>query len=135
MVFIFPPSYPTASGITLTWGSTTISATSISYSRSAPSEIDVTSMSSAVYADPENSSRKMVHKSVEYGVIDHGELTVEFFGPGRFGPTSIGQKKMLTVAGLDNAPSGIFAFLTSLSVQGKAGELITGTCTFRLSHT
>ena len=147
------PAPAVASGVTLSWGTTQIIATAISYNRQALGEIDLTSMESAVINDPNNTNRKLIKKSVEFGVIDHGELSVEFFGPGGFNDTHIGTKRTLSLSGsgtgfsvapggigiigsaVENGPNGVEAFLTACSVQASAGELVRGTCTFRLSDT
>ena len=127
------PNVQAAQGVSLFWGLTQIIATSISYSRSAEAEIDVTSIDSTIYVDPNNSSNKRLEKTVEYGMVDLGEVQCEFIGPSTFDETWIGAKNQLTINGLDAAPSGTQAYLKNSSIQAKAGELVTGSCTFRLT--
>jgi hypothetical protein len=136
------------------WGTTEIIATNISYSRQAQAEVDMTSMESRVELDPENTGRRRVRKSIEFAVMDHGELTIEFVGPGGFNDTHVGLKKTLTVTGTgtgvtnaggggltvtgsaaQNFPNNVKAFLTAISVQAAAGDLVRGNCTFRISDT
>lgn len=102
------------------------------YSRSASGEIDMTHMDSEMFTDPQNSTRKLLKKSTTFGIIDPGELTIEFFGPGGFNENAIGQKALLSVVGVDNSPS-CQAILTQISTQVAAGELLKGNCTFRLT--
>jgi hypothetical protein len=129
------PVAAAAAGIKIKWGTTEIIATNISYSRQAQSEVDMTSMESTVEVDSENTDRKRVRKSVEFVVMDHGEVTIEFASPCDFNDTHIGLKKTLTVTGALNFPTGKQAFLTAISVQAAAGDLVRGNCTFRLSDT
>lgn len=127
------PFAATAQGINVTWGTTTITITSLSYSRSAESEVDVTAMDSYLVSDTENTDRPpRLMKEVEYTIVDPGELQCEFIGPGDFGDEAPGLMKTLAVTGLTNCNGGR-AILKSMSVQAKAGELITGSCTFRLT--
>lgn len=148
------PKAVAAQGIKITWGTTEIIATSVSYNRQAQGEIDITSMESSVLTDQENTNRRTVKKSIEFAVVDHGELNLEFVGPGGFNETHIGLKKKLVITGsgsgisistgsgvqvtgnpAENFPTGVQAFLTAISVQASAGELVRGNCTFRLSDT
>lgn len=147
------PEAVAASGISITWGTTEIIATSVSYNRQAQGEIDITSMESVTLQDKQNSSRYLIKKSIEFAVIDHGELNIEFVGPGGFNETHIGLKNAMKITGsgrgftigpggrstigspAENFPTGVQAFLTALSVQASAGELVRGNCTFRLSDT
>jgi hypothetical protein len=126
------PRFQTAQGVEISWGSTNITATSISYSMSAAGEVDVTSMDSTIYTDPNNTSNKRIVKEVEYGMIDPGEVQVEFIGPSTFDQSFIGQKNSLRITNLGSSDSAD-AYLTNLSIQAKAGELVTGSCTFRLA--
>lgn len=129
----FPKTPIAAAGITFKWGEWSITATSIQHSRQAPTEIDVTSIASPVFTDKANNKRKIVHRAVDFAVADSGEVTVEYVGPGGFADEHIGSKNALSITGLANAPTGKKAFLTSNSVTAVAGELIKGTCTFRVS--
>jgi hypothetical protein len=126
------PNVAHSQGIDLSWGTTVIRVTSFSYSRSAQNEVDVTGMSSPAYIDPNNTNNKRSVKEVEYGLIDPGEVQCEFVGPSTFNLSSIGCKAPMSITGLSNAPSQQ-AYLTNISIQAKAGELVTGSCTFRLT--
>lgn len=130
------PEATAAQGITITWNSFTIVATSVSYNRQAQGEVDITSMESKTQDDKNNTNRKVVRKSVEFAVVDLGEVNMEFVGPGGFNDTFIGMKSQLSITGsaAANFPTQQ-AFLTALSVQASAGELVRGNCTFRLSDT
>ena len=118
-------------GITAQWGTTVIGVTRMSYSGSAAGEIDITSMSSTYIADPNFSNHKLIKRDVDYSVIDLGELNCEFFGPGGFNIDLLGTQRTLTVAGIDLSSP---AFLTAISSEVVAGELVRGTCTFKLSN-
>lgn len=121
--------------ITLRWGTTDIGVTSMQYSRSAAGEIDITAMSSEVVTDPNNTTHKLVKKSVDYGVIDMGELSCEFYGPGEFNESLVGTRRSLTVGGAVSATfSSVQAYLTQVSTQIAAGDLVKGSCTFKLSE-
>lgn len=126
-------SVTTCQGITLNWGGTTIGVTRLSVSRSSPSETDVTGISAAWRSDPNFSDRKVVYKELEYGVVDQGEISCDFFGPGTFDQTKLGMKAQLTISGYTPAVS-MPAYLTQLSTEVVAGDLIRGSCTFKLSE-
>jgi len=120
-------------GVNLTWGTTVIHVTSMQYSRSAAAEVDTTGFDNTVYQDPQNTNRKMLVKSVDYAIVDPGELSCEFYGPGGFDETLLGLKRSLSVqGGVANSPSG-WAVLTQISTQMAVGDLIKGSCTFKLS--
>jgi hypothetical protein len=104
------------------------------HTASAAAEIDITSMQSSVFTDQFLPRRRIVSKSVDYAISDPGELSCEFYGPGGFNYTLLGQQRSLSVPGL---PGGgvIPAFLTQISTQIVAGELVKGSCTFKLSAT
>lgn len=130
------PNAPFAQGINVSWGGTEITVTAVSYSRSAEAEIDATSMyDSIVWIDNNNTENRRLVRDVQYGIVDYGEVQCEFIGPSTFDESKVGTKNNLTISGLDVAPSGIPAYLKSLSIQAKAGELVSGSCTFRLSGT
>lgn len=126
------PEWQDSQGVTLKWAGEEIIVTSLSYSRSASAEVDVTGMDSTAYTDPKNSNNKRVVKEVEFGIIEPGELQCEFVGPSTFDESKIGCKGTLSVGGLDNAVSGN-AYLTNVQIQARAGESVTGSCTFRLA--
>jgi hypothetical protein len=120
-------------GITLQWGSTRIGVTRLSYSRSSPSEIDVSSFQSNQFTDPDNTNRRVLIKDVDYAICDKGEITCDFFGAGSFGIDQLGMMKPISIAGLNNGPSGQ-AYLTQISTEVVAGDLVRGTCTFKLTN-
>lgn len=120
-------------GVTLNFGAYSgIGVISMQYSRSASGEIDLTHMGSEMVTDPQNSGRKLLKKSTSFGIIDPGELTIEFYGPGGFDENAIGQKATLSIAGVDKSPS-CQAILTQISTQIAAGDLVKGNCTFKLT--
>lgn len=127
------PSIEWAQGITVNWANQDIVVTSVSYSRSASAEIELTHMYSKIHTDPNNSDNRRVVREFEVGVVDLGEVQFEFFGPSSFTEDLIGTKGELMIDGLTNAPNGTMAYLTNLSIQAKAGELVSGSCTFKLS--
>jgi len=118
-------------GIVVSWGSTRIGVTRMSYSGSAAGEIDITSMNSQTVIDPNFSQHKLVKKSVDYAVIDLGELSCEYFGPTGFGTDLLGTQNTLSVDGLALSSQ---AFLTAISAEVVVGELVRGSCTFKLSN-
>lgn len=128
-------AFQSSHGVSLAWGTTRIGLTSMQYSRSAAAEIDTTGFNNTVFQDPQNTNRKMLVKSVDYAIVDPGELSCEFYGPGGFNETLIGIKRHLSLAsadGVSNSPSGP-AVLTQISTQLAVGDLIKGSCTFKLS--
>lgn len=130
-----PPPNLSPSNVKLKWGPIELIATGISYSRTASGEIDFTNINSTILEDPAYTDRKVLKKRVEFGVVDLGELSVEFFGPGGFDDTYVGMKKILNVTGnnVSTFPLGVPAYLVAISVQAAAGEMVRGNCTFRLS--
>jgi len=118
-------------GITISWGTTVIGVTRMSYSGSAAGEIDITSLSSISVTDPNFSNHKLVKKDVDYSVIDLGELSCDFFGPCGFGINLLGTQRLLSVSRLN---LGSPAFLTAISHEVVVGELVRGSCTFKLSN-
>lgn len=117
-------------GITVNWGTTSIGVTRMSYSGSAAAEVDITSMNSNYVTDPNFSRHKMMKKVVDFGVIDLGELSCDFFGPGGFNSRLIGTQRTLSVSELGMSSP---AFLTAMSSEVVVGEFVRGSCTFRLS--
>ena len=117
-------------GITINWGTTVIGVTRMSYSGSAAAEVDITSMNSTYVTDPNFSDRKLMKKVVDFGVIDLGELSCDFFGPSGFGTDLIGTQRDLSVTNLNFSSP---AFLTAISTEVVVGELVRGSCTFKLS--
>jgi hypothetical protein len=108
------------------------------YNHAASGEIDMTSMSSTIYTDNNNSNHVMVRKCVDYSIVDMGELSCEFYGTGGFDESFVGTYNDLTVSGIGGdglvvQPNGIRAYLTQVSTQIEAGGLVKGSCTFKLS--
>jgi hypothetical protein len=118
-------------GIVLHWGSADIGVTRLSYSGSSAGEIDITSMGSTSVTDPNFSNHKLMKKSVDYSVIDLGEISCDFFGPCGFDIDDLGTQRSLSVDGLNLTSP---AFLTAMSTEVVAGELVRGSCTFKLSN-
>jgi hypothetical protein len=118
-------------GITLDWGSTKIGVTRMSYSGSAAGEIDITSMNSTYVTDPNYSDHKLMKKDVDFSVIDLGELSCDFFGPCGFGIDLLGTQRTLSVSSLNLSSP---AFLTAISHEVVVGELVRGSCSFKLSN-
>lgn len=131
--------------LTCSWGSISdLRITSLQFSGEMTGEIDVTGMDATVLPDPQNTNRRVVRKSVDYAVLDYGSVTVDFFAKpsGLFSlqDTSdyIGRKNVLTITrpaeqGVPSISYSHNAFLTSFSFQAATGELVRGTCTFKLS--
>lgn len=131
----WPDAVP-ASGVTMSWNGFSFQPTSISYQRSAAGEIDCTGIDDEQVKDKKNTGRFLIKKRVDFGVIDPGELTIEFVGPPSLNESQIGLKDTLRVSaakGLDNCPDNVKAILTSVSAQAQAGELVRGSATFRLT--
>lgn len=118
-----------------TWGTTSFRVTSLQYSRSASAEVDVTGMDSTAIADPNWSDRRLVFKSTEYGVVDPGEVQLEFIANAGAMLLSnrIGHKDNLSFgnAGFSVA---VNAILTQFSSQMQVGEFVRGNCTFKLTE-
>jgi len=124
-------------GLSCTWGVTAFNVTSLQYNASTSGEIDITGMDASVLSDPNWSSRKLVYKSVEYGVVDPGEVQIEFFANASavLLSNSIGAKRLLSFSGEGESFSVSFnAILTQFSVQMQLGEYVKGNCTFKLTE-
>ena len=124
-------------GISCTWGLTSFAVTSLQYSASASAEMDVTGMDAGVVADPNWSDRKLVYKSTEYGVVDPGEVQIEFFAnvSAMLLANEIGRKRLLSFSDENNAISVTWnAILTQFSAQMQLGEYVKGNCTFKLTE-
>jgi hypothetical protein len=127
----------------LYWGGNVFYANSIKRSASSATEVDVTSMTSTITSDPDNTDRKMIWKEVESCVADPGEVNVEFWAVSEdlYGlPDAIGYKRLLQVRELDQNgnPTGSIllsyqCILTSVSLDANVGEYVRGSVTFRLS--
>ena len=137
MTVLPDPTYPNCQGITLSWGDDfKFGVTSMSFAVAAAGEVDITSMySSRVWTDPHNTKHKVVMKDIDFGVRDAGELSIEFFGPAP-DHTFVGFRNKITVTGAATTPIKSFdAFLSQSATQIVAGELVKGTCTFKLTGT
>jgi len=137
-------------GTTLAWGTTSFLVTSLSVSAAAGNEIDITSMSSEVVTDSENTSRRLVKQDFDSCfATDGGEVSIEFYAPtGNWIFSSIGMKKTMalrfpidefgTVVLASNDPNMIgivkTAVMTQAQITASTGEYIRGSATFRLSN-
>lgn len=140
----------TSHGTSLEWGTTKFFVTSLSVSAAAGNEIDITSMSSEVVTDPENTSRRLVKQDFDSCfATDGGEVSIEFFAPtGNWIFSSIGMKKTMnlrfpideigTVVLASNNPNSLgiikTAVMTQAQISASAGDYIRGSATFRLSN-
>lgn len=135
MSFLSPhgPSGATT-GLECTWGTFSFNVKSLSYSRSAAAEIDITGMDSSAITDPNWTNRRLVVKSTEYSVIDPGEVQLEFVtnAAGLTLSNFIGRKDKLTFK-TDEFEVTSQAILTQFSVQMQVGEFVTCNCTFKLT--
>lgn len=123
-------------GVVLKWGTTQINPVSLQVSYGAEGEVDMTGMDvAAVVTDPLNTQHKLVMKSVDYSIVDIGELSCEYLGPGQFNTTLVGTKRPLTISIAGQAGFGwsAQAFLTRNEHQMQAGDLVRGSCSFRFS--
>lgn len=120
-------------GLTLKWGTTDIGVTSLKYSGSAAAEIDITGVDGTIITDTENTNRKLIKKTIDYAVIDMGEVSCDFFGPGEFDAKLLGSKRLLKLDGNTSIVFSVQAFLTQISLDIAAGDLVKGSCTFKLS--
>jgi len=110
------------------------------YSRSAAAEVDITSMgvvggpAVTVVEDDYDSGHRLIVKSIDYGMVDPGQLSVDYYDVGQLDESHIGKKRPLTVVGSpeDSAPAR-HAFLTELGSQYKVGEFVIGNATFKFS--
>lgn len=134
-------------GATLTWGTHSLTVTSVSVAADGGSEIDMTSMSSEVISDPYNSNRKLIvqdfdsYVSPKYG----SELSVEFYCGTQMAKsdtlTMVGSRRNLTFRiQTGDTPSvaevyisSATAILTKLDISGSVGELMRGSASFKIS--
>jgi hypothetical protein len=124
-------------GITVQFGTGgsgfSLDATSISWSGASINEIDITSMSSTVLQDSQNTNKKFVARAIDFAVKDYGTITVEYLGPA-LSNTWLGATRSLVFGG--NTHAGNFGSWTAtvegLSAEASAGELVKGTVVFRL---
>lgn len=136
MALLSPHGSPTAtSGLACTWAGFTFAVRSLSYSRSASAEVDITCMDSSAETDASNSTRRLTVKSVEYGIIDPGEVQLEFQtnATGLGLRNLIGRKSELKFK-TDEFEVASQAILTQFSMQMQVGEFITCNCTFKFTE-
>jgi hypothetical protein len=135
----------TPHGATIRWGTTDINAVSISLSADVGGEIEITSMSSKVRADPQNTNRRLITKDYD-ACFDGGNVpavSVEFFaGTSGISLSDVGSSRLFNVSFLraDNTAGGpalqipqCSAVLTQVQLTGSAGEYVRGSATFKLS--
>jgi hypothetical protein len=109
---------------------------SLQHGRQAGGEVDVTSFSSEVTYDPNNTDHAMVVKDVDYGVVDPGSVGLSFQANTDILALLdyVGTKRTLSFSSEDGSFSVSFgAFLTEISFDAKVGSMIEGSCTFKLT--
>lgn len=133
-------------GSTFTWGTTSFIITSVQVSNGLGNEIDITSMSSEVVDDSENTSRKLVVQDTDacFSGRGGGEIAIEFFVPVGAKVKNpldlVGSKRPLYFAMPDipgHSSPGIeiegTAVLSQLQFGASTGEYVKGSATFKLS--
>jgi hypothetical protein len=123
-------------GLSCSWGGTTMTVVSLQHGRQAGGEVDVTSFSSEVTYDPNNTDHAMVVKDVDYGVVDPGSVGLSFQANTDILALLdyVGTKRTLSFSSEDGSFSVSFgAFLTEISFDAKVGSMIEGSCTFKLT--
>jgi len=136
MALLSPHGSPTATnGLECTWAGFRFAVRSLSYSRSASAEVDITCMDSSAETDSNNSTRRLAVKSVEYGIVDPGEVQLEFLASaaGLTLSNLIGRKSELSFS-TDEFEVASQAILTQFSSQMQVGEFITCNCTFKFTE-
>lgn len=141
------PDFVTPHGGVFTWGTTSFYLTSIQVNAQAGSEIDITSMSSEVVTDPQNSSHKLVVPdfdtsiSARYGT----DISIEFMADTQIAQANyfdcVGSKRKLSVSfrrSDSNNAQGFRiterpAILMNMSIGAQSGEFVRGSAMFRLS--
>lgn len=140
-------SYITAHPTTFTWGTTSFQIVSVQVSASAGGEIDITSMSSEVIADPNDPNRKLivpdyeVARSARYG----GEIAIDFYADPQITAANyfdvVGSKRQFTLTipgGEAGTTSGSFtiqktATLIDMQLSVGVGEYVRGSASFKIS--
>lgn len=135
-----------AQGAEFKWGTTSFNISSFSLETSIDAaEIDITSMSSRVFEDPENTKRKLIARDFDSCFSPEGglELKVEFLTDADLGNPwlLVGQKRALSIrAGVESHSPSLANFfwnqnaiLTSFSGGASTGEFIRGSATFKLT--
>lgn len=126
-----------AHNATCMWGTTSFQVTSFSLESNADSQdIDITSMSSVVRPDPNNTDRFLISRDFDSCFSSDGnlELKIEFIADSDVGDpwSCIGNKR-----GLNFQSSGFNlnqeSILSSVSAGGAVGEFIKCSAVFKLS--
>lgn len=135
-------------GTRFSWGTANFLLTSVSWQSGSGggNEIDITSMSSKVVLDTENTGRKLVTRDVDAALSGEGDITlsIEFFleewmvdAKTHF---AVGMKKDLSLTlprddrGLGNGLKiASKAVLTQMSLGVSVGEFVSGSAAFKLS--
>lgn len=137
-------------GSTFTWGTSTFLITSVQVSASNDTggEIDITSMSSEVIEDTENSGRKLIVQDFDACFSKRQgqgtELSVEFYASTDIADANyfdlIGSKRDLLLQFPRTANGEGVGFtvrgkglLTSMQLGVSAGDFVKGSATFRMS--
>jgi hypothetical protein len=133
-------------GTQFSWGTASFLLTRVSLQAATGGEIDITSMSSRVRNDEENTGKRFVRRDIDVAFDGEGEveISVEFLAEkwlNGINPGSIvGLKRDLTLTlpaddqgegeGLQVASKAV---LTQISLGVGTGEFVSGSATFRLS--
>jgi hypothetical protein len=92
-------------------------------------------MASTAETDASNSTRKLAVKSVEYGIIDPGEVQLEFqTNVTGLGLSNLIGRKSELIFKTDEFTVQTQAILTQFSMQMQVGEVITCNCTFKFTE-
>ena len=139
----------TGQGTRFAWGTAqyTLTAVSLQSGGGGGSEIDITSMSSKVVTDGDNTNKKFVTRDVDSAFAGAGDvsLSVDFLLDSKIATTqvhsAVGLKRQLVLT-LPSSDAAAFApgikiessaVLTQLSLGVSTGEYVSGSATFRLS--
>lgn len=127
-----------AHGATCTWGTTSFQVFSFSLDNTNESqEIDITSMSSAVTQDPNNTDRNLISRDFDSCFSSDGnlEMKIEFFGDASLGnPWScVGHKRPLSFNSSGFKYESL-AILSAVGASSSTGEFIKGSAVFRLTN-
>lgn len=134
-----------AQGAVCRWGTTEFHITSLSVSNSAGQEIDITSMSSQVTTDPDDTKRNFIAQDFDcaFSAQGGGEIAIEFLADNSIGDpwSCVGYKRLIDIKAGQGAP-GQFghnffwlgtAILTQVQAQLSTGDFIKGSAVFKLS--
>lgn len=134
-------------GATFTWGTTSFLLTSLNLSNSSGSEIDITSMSSEVVSDSQNSQRKLIAQDFDscFSARGGGDLSIEFYADSSISNSNyldiVGSQRLITLKlpGVDGTGVGFSiektGLLSQMSLGVATGEFVKGSATFKLSGT